>query len=251
MKPQHDKSCARVKVLLLAAGLGTRLRPLTDTTPKCLVPIAGRPLLDYWFDRLSEAGLHDVLINTHHLREQVRDYIQQVNRDGFRVVESYEPQLLGSAGTITANRGLAAGAEACLIIYTDNLSNVSLKELLCFHRSHDDPFTMMLFRTDFPERCGIAELDDAGRVVNFEEKPRRPKSNLANAGVYVVTADAFREIADMRKFDLGFDVLPEFVGRMRGWLWEGYHVDVGSPEAYEQAQLGAGTVFAQAMREKQ
>lgn len=246
MTPQHDKSCAHVKVLLLAAGLGTRLRPLTDTTPKCLVPIAGRPLLDYWFDRLSEAGLHDVLINTHHLKEQVRDYIQQVNRGGrFRVVESYEPQLLGSAGTISANKDFVAGADDCLIVYADNLSDVCLRELIRFHRSHSDPFTMMLFRTPVPERCGIAEVDGAGRVVSFVEKPAHPKSDLANAGVYVVTADAFRKIADMRKFDLGFDVLPAFVGRMRGWLWDGYHADVGSPEAYQRAQIDARALLNQ------
>jgi len=235
-----------VRALLLAAGLGTRLRPITDTTPKCLVPIGGRPLLDYWFDRLAEVELRDVLINTHHLREQVRAYLERLNQsERFHVTESYEPQLLGSAGTISANRAFADDADDCVIIYADNLSDVNLTELLRFHRSHGDPFTMMLFRTPFPKRCGIAEIDGTGRVASFEEKPRHPKSNLANAGVYAVTADAYREIADMRKFDLGFDVLPAFVGRMRGWLWEGYHLDIGSPEAYRRAQTDATAVFGQ------
>src|SRR5512135_2371220 len=107
----------RVKAILLAAGLGTRLRPLTNTTPKCLVPIGGRPLLDYWIDRLVEAGVREARLNTHALAEQVRDYIAGVNRAGpLRLAESYEPELLGSAGTIAANASLADEADEIIII---------------------------------------------------------------------------------------------------------------------------------------
>lgn len=226
-----------VRVLLLAGGLGTRLRPLTDATPKCLIPIAGRPLLDYWFDRFAEAGLLDVRINNHHLPDQVRDYIDRVNREGrFRVTEAPEPTLLGSAGTVAANRDLADGATDCLIVYADNLSDVDLRALLGFHRGHGDPLTMMLFRAPRPERCGIAELDGEGRVVAFVEKPERPRGDLANAGLYALTPAAYREVADLGAFDLGFDVLPRFVGRMRGWHWGGYHLDVGTHEALERAR---------------
>src|SRR5688572_24886336 len=93
-------SAARAKALLLAGGLGTRLRPLTDTTPKCLVEIGGRPLLDFWFAALSAAGIRDVLVNTHYLAAAVRRFIAQKNAAGFRAVEAFEPRLLGSAGTI-------------------------------------------------------------------------------------------------------------------------------------------------------
>lgn len=233
-----------VKAVLLAAGLGTRLRPITDSVPKCLVPIAGRPLLDYWFDRLAEAKIHDVLINTHYLREKVKVYIDEIDRSGlFRVREAHEPKLLGSAGTVSANRDFAEGADLVLIVYADNLSDVSLGQLIQFHISHDDPVTMMLFHTPRPQDCGIAELDEQGRVIDFVEKPARPKSDLANAGIYVVDAATFREIADMNAFDLGFDVLPEFIGRTRGWPWQGYHLDVGTREALRQAEADAPQVF--------
>ena len=106
------RPAGNVKALLLAGGLGTRLRPLTDTIPKCLVPIAGRPLLDVWVDRLAEAGIREARINTHALADQVRAYIADVNSEGrLRLVESYEPELLGSAGTVAANADLADGAE--------------------------------------------------------------------------------------------------------------------------------------------
>jgi len=241
-----EASRTTAKALLLAAGLGTRLRPLTETMPKCLVPIAGRPLLDYWFDRLAHAGLREVLINTHHLGEQVQAYIQQINRRGtFHVMEAYEPKLLGSAGTIHANRDFVSNGDDCLIVYADNLSDVDLNQIIRFHGLHDDPITMMLFRAPHPEQCGIVELDEVDRVVGFVEKPARPKSSLANAGVFVVASDAYREIADMDKADLGLEVLPAFVGRMRAWVWDGYHRDIGDHEALRKAREDAPRIFGQ------
>ena len=86
-----------------------------------------------------------------------------------------------------------------VIIYADNLSDIALRPLLAFHRTHDDPFTMVLFRAPDPRACGIAELDAAGRIVAFVEKPDRPATDLANAGLYVVDAEAYREIAAMAR----------------------------------------------------
>jgi len=235
---------ARVRALLLAGGLGTRLRPLTDTVPKCLVTIGDRPLLDYWVGPLAEAGIAEARINTHAHADRAREYIGSVNAQGrARLSESHEPELLGSAGTITANADLADDAEQVVIVYADNLSDVDLRPLLAFHRRHGDPMTMMLFRAPNPRACGIAELDAQGRVVSFVEKPDRPASDLANAGLYVVTAAAYREIAAMGAFDLGFDVLPRFVGRMRGWAWGGYHRDIGTRAALDGARRDAASVF--------
>jgi len=234
----------RCKALLLAGGLGTRLRPLTETVPKCLVPIAGKPLIGYWFDRLKEAGVLDLLVNTHHLPEPVNRYLEQVNAEGaLRVRAFHEPVLLGSAGTITANRAWADDADECLIIYADNLSNVDLSRVLAFHRSHADPMTMMLFHTAYPSQCGIAALDERGHIVEFVEKPKEPKSDQANAGLYVVEAETYREIADRRAFDIGFDILPTFVGRMSGFVFDGYHRDIGNLDALAKAEEDAPRVF--------
>ncbi|MCC6578870.1 MAG: nucleotidyltransferase family protein [Phycisphaeraceae bacterium] len=235
----------RTKVLLLAGGLGTRLKPLTDRVPKCLVPVGGRPMLDYWFDRFAVAGLRDVLINTHHLPDQVRTYIRNVNQTGrFHMREAWEPRLLGSAGTVAANRDWVADDELCLIVYADNLSDIDLSALLTFHQRHDEPFTMVLFHTAYPSKCGIATLDDEDRIIAFEEKPEHPKSNLANAGVYVVDGSLYRQIAEMKAFDLGFDVLPTLVGNMAGWTWHGYHRDIGTPESLAQAERDIAEVFS-------
>jgi histidinol-phosphate phosphatase family protein len=237
------------KAIILAGGLGTRLRPLTDTIPKCLVPIAGRPLLDYWVDALAKAGVREARVNNHAHADQVRSYVAEVSASGrLKLDESYEPVLLGSAGTITANADLADDTDAVIIVYADNFSDVDLKAMLAFHRSHGDPFTMLLFRAPNPKACGIAELDGEGRVVSFIEKPQEPKSDLANGGVYIVDAEAYREIAAMKAFDLGFEVLPKFVGRMRGWAWEGYHLDVGTHEALDKARRDAPRILAKKTR---
>lgn len=233
----------RTKALLLAGGLGGRLRPITETTPKCLVEIAGRPLLDYWFDMLDEATIRDVLINTHHLPESVRRFIRKKNEQGFRVVETFEAELRGSAGTIAANRAWANDADDVVMIYADNFSDLDLARLLAVHRGRGDPMTMLLFPAANPRACGIAELDSEGRVTAFEEKPAKPKSDLANAGVYVVTAAAWREIAAMKAFDLGFDVLPRFIGRIRGHIHEGYHRDIGDLAALDAAREAAPRVL--------
>lgn len=235
---------SRAKALLLAGGLGTRLRPITETVPKCLVPVGGRPMLDYWLDALERAGIGEVLLNTHHHRDQVRDWIARANAArGVRVTEAWEPELLGSAGTVHANRGWAEDADEIVVIYADNLSTVDLSDVLAFHRAGDAPMTMLLFRTPYPKQCGIATLDASGLVTAFVEKPEHPESDLANAGLYVLSAEAWREIADMGAFDFGFDVIPRFVGRMRGMTFDGYHRDIGNHDALAAANADAPRLF--------
>jgi NDP-sugar pyrophosphorylase family protein len=235
---------SRVKALLLAGGLGTRLRPLTETVPKCLIEVGGRPMLDYWLDALEAAGIEEALLNTHHLRERVKPWLDAANaaRD-LTVVEAYEPELLGSAGTVAANRDWTDDAEEIVVIYADNLSDIDLAAFVAFHRSHDDPMTMALFHTPFPEKCGIATLDAENRVTEFTEKPDHPRSDLANAGLYVLDAAAWREVAEMKAFDFGFDVIPAFVGRMRGYSHGGYHRDIGTQESLAQAEIDAAGLF--------
>lgn len=231
-----------IKAVLLAAGIGSRLRPLTDHVPKCLVDIAGKPLLEYWFDALASVGVRDVLINTHHLAPQVRLFLDQQRSRGFRVQEFHEETLLGSAGTIAANREWAQDAEHLLIIYPDNLSNINLSTFLSRHIDGGHDMTVLLFRAENPEACGIATVDLDDRITAFVEKPTQPESNLANGGVYALTADRWRTIADLRARDIGFDVLPRMVGHMHGFLHLGYHRDIGSLDALLHARREAAEV---------
>jgi mannose-1-phosphate guanylyltransferase len=222
-----------VKAFVLAAGLGTRMGAITQTTPKCLLPVAGKPLLGRWFDLLARAGVTHALVNTHHLAEPVRAYVTSSTLP-LEVSFAHEPVLLGSAGTLRENRAFAQGEERFLVVYADNASTVDLAALVCAHRA-GTAGTLGLFRVPDPQTRGIVELDAAGTVLGFTEKPAQPKSNLAWAGLLVGTPELLSVIPERTPCDLGHDVLPRLVGRMRGLEIEGYHRDVGTPESYRQA----------------
>lgn len=225
-----------MKAVLLIAGLGTRLRPLTDSTPKCLLPINSKPLLGIWFDKLVAAGVSEVLINTHWLADQVTDYVQNHCPPELDVTVSYEQQLLGSAGTLAANRDFF-GDQPFFIIYGDNLSNVDLADLYASHSKHRPVLTLGTFEADFPERCGIAEIDHQQIIQGFVEKPKVPLSNRAAAGIYVAEPaifDYFPEPKTLSVLDLGFDVIPRLIGKMRNYSIDQL-IDIGTFENYQKA----------------
>jgi mannose-1-phosphate guanylyltransferase len=228
-----------MKAFLLAAGLGTRLGDLTQRTPKCLLPIAGRPLLDYWFDALEQAGVTDVLINLHHLANQVQEYLTQ-RATPIRITPFFEPQLLGSAGTLRAAWDFIGQDENFFIVYADNFAQVNLRRLKQFHAAKNSPIlTLVAYPTEEPQRCGIVELDSDGRVLSFAEKPAHPQSHLANAGLHVAHRRIFNYLPTTIPADLGYHVLPQLVGRMFAYVTDEYIQDIGTPETYARAQQAA------------
>ena len=250
-----------MKAFLLAAGLGTRLRPLTNNIPKCMVPISGKPLFHWWFSLLSKHGITDVLINLHHLKENIIDYVgnlgakveglnfelktsplrrrmQRIHKEYTlpNIALFYEQELLGSAGTIRANADWTQGEKEFLIAYADNLTNANLTKLFHFHQKCNPILTMGLFHSDYPQACGIASLNENGLVVDFVEKPQKPQSDLANAGIYVASPSLIDYIPEGKVVDLGHDVLPSLVGKIYGCVIDGYLRDIGTSENYRKAQ---------------
>jgi len=227
-----------MKTFLLAAGLGTRLRPLTDRIPKCLVPIGEKPLLQIWLELLCRYGFRDVLVNTHHMAEKVEDFIERCPVENVHVTLFHEPRLLGSAGTVAANRGFIGDDKEFLVIYADNLTDFDLGAFAAFHRRKQARCSMALFESPEPSECGIALLDDHARIVEFEEKPARPKSAWANAGLYIADRSVLDQIPDKEVCDFGYDVLPLLVGEMYGFKFSGFYCDTGTPERLERARSG-------------
>jgi mannose-1-phosphate guanylyltransferase len=223
-----------VKAFLLAAGRGSRLRPVTDTTPKCMLPIAGQPLLDIWLDAFDQAGITEVLVNLHHLADVVRDHLAERAAPP-RVRTSYEPRLLGSAGTLAANREWVAGEAFFLACNADNLTDFDLRSLIKAHRENDAVATLAVFRSANPANGGVVELDATGTVINFTEKPENPVSDLVNAGMYAFHPSVLDEITGAPPNDIGYDLLPKLVGRARSVLVNGYLRDIGTPDAYQRA----------------
>ena len=225
-------------VLILAAGLGTRLRPYTDTWPKCLMPIQGRPLLEYWLSLLYSSGLNNVLVNLHYYADIVRDFL---NRPQFQdwVLTVYEPELLGTAGTIRQNSEFLSG-KTVLLIHADNLCCCNFLDFLNFHhtlRPSGTVMTMMTFECQTPESCGIVELDKQGVVQYFHEKVKNPPGNLANAAVYLMEKEVFDWILNNPNVDdFSTEVLPHFMGKIATWKNEGVLRDIGTPEMLVAAQ---------------
>lgn len=224
-----------MKAFLLAAGIGSRLRPITDTIPKCMVSIGGRPLMDIWLDAFSQAGVTEVLINLHHLPDVVRAHARE-RAGGPRIRLVFEPDLLGSAGTLVANREWVRDEELFLACNADNLTDFDLRSLIEAHRGGGAVATLTAFHSANPSAGGVIELDPGGTVTGFTEKPPNPASDLVNAGIYAFSPQIFDDFDACLPCDIGHHLLPRLVGRAKAIPVDGYFRDIGTVDAYELAQ---------------
>ncbi|MCB1189575.1 MAG: nucleotidyltransferase family protein [Flavobacteriales bacterium] len=227
-----------MKALLLAAGIGSRLRPITNTIPKCLVEINGKPLLEYWLELLINNGINEILINTHYKSEKVVDFINN-NKYKEYITIVYEEELLGTGGTLLKNKSFFS-KDQILLVHADNLSLFSLKEYIYSHqnRPKDTSITMMLFETDDPISCGIVELDKQGVVIGFYEKVENPPGNLANGAVYILENSIISFLESLNKITIDFstEVIPSFLKKLYSYKNSIYHRDIGNIESLEKAK---------------
>ncbi len=224
-----------MKAFLLAAGIGSRLRPITDTTPKCMLTIGGRPLLDIWLDKLCRAGVDEVLVNLHHLPDVVRRHVAaRATPPDVRMF--FEPELLGSAGTLAANREWVDGEDFFLACNVDNLTDFDVRSLADAHRQGGAIATLTAFHSPNPSAGGVLGIDACGWITEFTEKPSNPVSDLTNAGMYAFHPSVLGEIDGLPPMDIGYDLLPRLVGRARAVLVEGYFRDIGTADAYRRAR---------------
>lgn len=252
----------RVPALLLAAGMGSRLSPLTATMPKCLVPIftgsssSPRPLLDFWLEKCIMADMSPIIVNTSYLAKTVRDYIH-ASQWKERIVIHHEENLLGTGGTLLALKDYLQDG-TFFVAHADNLSFFDMNALYAAHKNRpaNAILTGMLFHTPTPTSCGIVELDKEGIVTAFHEKVENPPSNLANGAVYFMEPDIFpllkkstashpHKRANTRT-DISLDLIPQCIGRMNTYINDDYHRDIGTPESYAQAQSDMQIRFANA-----
>jgi mannose-1-phosphate guanylyltransferase len=226
-----------MRALLLAAGLGTRLKPLTNNIPKCLVDINGEPLLGHWIRLLYHGGVFPLLINLHHHTDKVSHYIDNNAYRKF-ITTVHETKLLGTGGTLLKNRAFF-GNESMMLVHADNLSLFDVQAFINSH--HNRPagceMTMMTFKTPTPHTCGIIETDENGRVQAFHEKVANPPSDKANGAVYILESAIFDYLESLNKefIDFSTEVIPNFIGRIHTFHNHFYHRDIGTLESYEMA----------------
>jgi mannose-1-phosphate guanylyltransferase len=235
------------KALVLAAGEGTRLRPLTLTVPKAMVPVDGEPVLAHIIAWLARHGVHEVAINLHYRPEAITDFFGNGSRWRVQLRYSQEERLLGTAGAARRlSRFLQDGP--FVVVYGDVLTDLDLGRLLGFHeeRRRTEPgiaATLALYRVPNPTEVGIVGVDGRSRVTRFLEKPRPEQvfTDLANAGVMIVEPRVLAAIPDGQFSDFGLDVLPALLAAgapIYGWVIpaDAYLLDMGSLEKYAQAQ---------------
>jgi len=227
-----------IRALLLSAGIGSRLRPITNSIPKCLVDIDGRPLLDYWLELLNSSEIKDIIINLHYLPEMVKAHVLS-SKYPLNIKMVLEDILLGTGGTLLKNKFFFEN-DPVMLIHADNLSLFDINAFINkFNlRDKDTDITMMTFYTDSPESCGIIDLDEKEKVIAFYEKMEKPTGNLANAGVYILAPTVLDFMAKLDKeiIDFSTEVLPFFLGRINTFHNEIYHRDIGTVKSLSLAR---------------
>lgn len=226
-----------MKALVLAAGLGTRLRDIAPDTPKPLMEIDGVPLLKITVEKLFKLGVSDIIINTHYLHEQIEDFIsQQRFRDKIELV--FEPTLLGTAGTLKKNLSKLADNDF-FILHGDNYFSDDLRNLLSLHRASGDDVLMSMgtFMVDDPKDFGTLCVDGNSIVTEYFEKNPKSAYKTANSAIYIMKPTLTRFVEDMAgtENDLSRDLIPKLLNKILTVPLDGFFLDIGTPENYKLA----------------
>jgi mannose-1-phosphate guanylyltransferase len=229
--------------MLLGAGLGTRLRPVTNEIPKPLVPILGQPVMGHILRLLQRHGFHDVISNVHYLPEMIQERFGDGSDYGIRLSYSHEEELLGTAGGVRNVRDFL-GEGTFLIISGDALTDIDLGALWARHSEAGGIGTLALKPVEDPSQLGVVILGDDGRIQGFQEKPDPAEalSNLGSCGIYVFEPEIFDHFPDKEFVDWAQDVFPKLLERdipLYGHEIGDYWDDVGSLEEWRQGNFDA------------
>lgn len=225
-----------MQALVLAGGEGTRLRPLTYTTPKPVLPLAGRPFLSYMLDWLRRHGVQEVILSCGFLSDAVHRVLGDLY-GGMRLRYVFEEEPLGTAGPVRLALDAGLLQERLLVLNGDVLTDMHLATELDQHERTGARATLALVDVEDVSSYGVVPTDVDGQVLDFVEKTHAPvATNRINAGVYVLERDVVEAIPPGRKVSFEREVFPQLVGEgLYGWPADGYWVDIGTPERYLDA----------------
>jgi len=229
-----------MKAVILCAGLGTRLRPLTDTIPKVMVSIGGKPLLQHHIEWLVGSGIRDIGVNLFYLPDIITDFLGDGSRFGARIHYSRQETLSETATGFKKFKDFI-GDDTCLVVYGDNFFSLDVEDFLAYHQKKGGAVSIALKEWEHPETKGIVGQDYSGRILWFKEKPQKEEitTNIGNAGIYLVEPDIFSHIPDDKDYDFGKDIFPALLKedvKMYGYFLKEHHIDIGTPEALITAQ---------------
>lgn len=232
-----------MKAVILAGGLGTRLREVVRNKPKGMAAVRGRPFLQYQIEQLKEDGIDEVVLCVAYLAHQIKDYFGEGREFGVEIKYATEKRPLGTGGALK-NAQEYLKEDTFLALNGDTYVDMDLFDFLRYHRDRGSTGTIALARVDKPEEYGTVLLDDNQRVRKFLEKSKtREFYSVINAGVYLLEPEVLDYIPSGKKISLEKEIFPELLRRnlpLFGYLTSGYFVDIGTPEGYARIQKGIG-----------
>ena len=228
-----------ISALLLAAGYGTRLRPLTIDSPKCLICVNDKPILEDWLIKLEEINAQKVLINTHYLYKKVDDFLKTQNFRKPKLTNIFEEKLLGTAGTLLKNYEYFLKTTT-LMIHADNFTTLELMDLIMAHNNRPEEclLTMLTFNSSNPSSCGIVKVDSKNVVIDFFEKQLSPPGNIANGAVYVFEDEFLHWMVKNcpKAEDFSTEVIPKLLGKIYTYHTNMPYIDIGTPKSLDEAK---------------
>jgi len=232
------------KAMILAAGLGTRLRPLTDLISKPMAPIVNRPVMEHIVKLLAKHNFTDIVCNLHWYPDEIRNYFGDGSKWGVNIVYSYEKKLLGTAGGVKNVEDFFEN-NTFLVISGDALTDIDLTRAAEFHNKKRGIATLILTEVEDTSQYGVVIIDESKRIRGFQEKPLsgEAKSNLANSGIYFFEPEIFKYMPPRGKFcDFGKNIFPDLLNEdvvYYGYCHNQYWNDVGSLDQYQQGNFDA------------
>ncbi len=228
-----------MKAVILVGGEGTRLRPLTHTTVKAMVPVLNKPFIQYLIHYLNKHNIFDVILAMGYRPDLIRNYFNEVVNPDTRLFYSVEQVPLGTAGAVKNAEQYIDRDERFFVINGDIFTDIDLTDMLSFHRDKNARVTIALTPVDDPTQFGVVETDRQQRIFRFTEKPSREEAagNLINAGIYIVEPEIMERIPRGQRFMFELDVFPKVLADgepVYGYSTGAYWIDMGTPAKYRQ-----------------
>lgn len=235
-----------MRAVIIAGGLGTRLRPLTYNTPKPIVPVANRPFVVLQIELLRQHGVKEIILNLHYLSDEIKRVLGDGSQWGVKLYYSIEEQPLGTAGAVK-NAEQYFDREPLVVFNGDALTDINISQIIDFHKKKKARATLTLTRVEDPTHYGVILTDAAGRVSQFVEKPSWDQvanlsvngpANAINAGIYVLDPAIFKNMPKGVNYSFERQLFPSLLEKgepVYGFVSDRYWIDIGKPAQYRQA----------------
>lgn len=227
-----------MKAVILSAGLGKRMHGLFPNTPKAMIPINGRPILEHHIKHLKKFGVKKFYINLHHLPEAIKDYFGDGDEFGVEIKYSFETKLLGTSGALVNFKD--EFNESFIVLYADIFTSLDFGKFIKFHKKNNSQATLLVHKTDHPSDSDFVVIDKKHRITNFYFSPHKKPvtdTNLSNAAIYILEPEVLQFLPSFFPSDFMEDFFPVLLKkavRLYGYASDEFSKDIGVPERYRK-----------------